>query len=248
MMVQCDMTQMIKDAVGGQVIKVLLAGRPTLFRHGVRVILRGSQPFWQLQEVDDFSALVDAATSNAPDLVLLDEHLPALDGLAGLRRLHVLLPQARLLVLGDAQDREQILDAINAGAQGYLMKSADQPQVLAAINTLLCGGIFAPAFLIRSAARLDMPNEDGAAPKANGLTGRQRDVFDLMAQGYSTKLIARELGLAVGTVKVHLAAIYRALGAHNRTEAVAKTAMAARSPAPVDKTAPVIRLERTYCL
>jgi DNA-binding NarL/FixJ family response regulator len=98
---------------------------------------------------------------------------------------------------------------------GYLPKSADAAQVTVAFNTVLCDCVFAPAALTQ-ARRIP------AQPVAvTTLTGRQREVFDLMSQGFTTKTIARHLGLAVGTVKVHLAAIYRLLGAQNRIEAAA---------------------------
>jgi DNA-binding NarL/FixJ family response regulator len=164
--------------------------------------------------------------ASPPDVVLLDEHLPDLPCFEGLQRIRLMFPQAKIIVLAATDERDRMLDLIDAGAHGCLTTAASPLQVLAAFNSVLCGGVFIPAPTFVSPARETIGMTSRSSPAAGfsigSLTGRQREVFDLMARGYSTKLIARELGLAVGTVKVHLAAIYRLLGAHNRTEAVAR--------------------------
>jgi DNA-binding NarL/FixJ family response regulator len=211
-------------------ITALIIGRPTLFRHGLTGILRDYHAGWILIEHDSVAAIVSDRPNRRPDVILLDERVPDLDGIHGLRRIRALFPAAKILILSDDDDRDQVLDFIDAGANGYVTTSANPSQVLAAFNTVLCGGVFIPASPRRAAGRLLSRTSQGFIPKGftpkgfdmAGLTGRQRDVFDLMARGYPTKVIARELGLAVGTVKVHLAAIYRLLGAHSRTEAVAR--------------------------
>lgn len=205
----------------------LIAARPTLFRIGLIGVLKDHQPGWHITAADTFRDSTAASLHRAPDIVLVDEHLPGLNGVEGLHQVQHAYSQAKILVLANTDDRERILEFIDAGAHGCLTTSASPSQVLAAFNTLLCGGVFIPA-----GPRDLLPPSPVRAPAGTGfsinnLTGRQRAVFDLMARGYSTKVIARELGLAVGTVKVHLAAIYRLLGAHNRTEAVAKLATAA---------------------
>ena len=231
-------------------ITALIVGRPTLFRHGLTGVLRDHHTSWLLIEHDSVAAIVSDRPNRRPDVILLDERVPDLDGILGLRRVRGLFPTAKILILSDDDDRDQVLDFLDAGANGYVTTSANPSQVLAAFNTVLCGGVFIPASPRPAAGQLasrlphDVPPRgvpprgftprgfapEGFAPRGitpqafsiAGLTGRQRDVFDLMARGYATKVIARELGLAVGTVKVHLAAIYRLLGAHSRIEAVAR--------------------------
>lgn len=205
-------------------VTVIIAGRPTLFRLGLLGILRERHPDWLLIELDTFHAVERSLLETVPDVLLIDERLPGFIGVDDLRRLRALVPDSKILILADADDREQVLDFIDAGTQGYITTSANPSQVLAAFNAVLCGGVFAPASLIQSAAPAAHRMSLLPSSSTGGLTGRQKDVFDLMAQGCSTKMIARELGLAVGTVKVHLAAIYRLLGAHTRTEAVARIA------------------------
>jgi DNA-binding NarL/FixJ family response regulator len=206
-----------------ETVDVLVGGPSTLFRQGLISLLREHRPGWQLAAADSFEAVVNHLRDETPDLLLLDAQLPAMNGLAGLQKLCALIPLPRILVLADSDDRTAILECISVGARGYLTKSADPSQVLCALNTVLAGCVFAPASLtgilpraITVRPRPDLPRSLAA------LTDRQREVFELLAQGYATKSIARRLHLAVGTVKVHLAAIYRSLNAHSRTEAMAR--------------------------
>ena len=204
-------------------IEVLIGGQPTLFRQGLTSLLREQQPGWRLIDADSFDALIDRLRNRTPALVLLDAQLPGMNGLAGLRKLCELAPQPRILVLADSDDRTAILECISAGARGYLAKSADPAQVLCALNTILADCVFAPASLTGALPQpITMRSQPDIHPPLATLTDRQREVFELLAQGHATKSIARHLDLAVGTVKVHLAAIYRSLDAHSRTEAMAK--------------------------
>jgi DNA-binding NarL/FixJ family response regulator len=232
-------------------ITALIVGRPTLFRHGLTVILRDHHQSWTVIEHDSVAAALTARPVRKPDIVLLDERLPdpygapgggVQGGIHGLRQMRGLFPAAKFLILSDDDDRDQVLDFIDAGASGYVTTAANPSQVLAAFNTVLCGGVFIPASPPASVQPASHPTPHPAQRSPHGfaiagLTERQRDVFDLMARGYPTKLIARELGLAVGTVKVHLAAIYRLLGAHSRTEAVARLVAAPAQPDDADMSA-----------
>jgi DNA-binding NarL/FixJ family response regulator len=128
-------------------------------------------------------------------------------------------------VLSDQDDRAAILTCLEAGAQGYILKSTNPDQFVRALETILTGGLFAPASLSGVPIHPPMPTyrqDLQYSPVLAHLTERQRHVFELLAEGCATKTIARRLDLAVGTVKVHLAAIYRTLGASSRLEALAK--------------------------
>jgi DNA-binding NarL/FixJ family response regulator len=204
-------------------IDVLIGGQPTLFRQGLISLLREHRPGWRLADAASLEAVIDHLRQETPALVLLDAQLPAMNGCAGLRKLCALVPTPHILVLADSDDRSAILECISAGARGYLAKSADPSQVLCALNTVLAGCVFAPASLTGILPRAITVRSLPDVPRPlTTLTDRQREVFELLAQGYATKNIARRLDLAVGTVKVHLAAIYRSLDAHSRTEAMAK--------------------------
>ena len=203
-------------------VTALVADQGTLFRHGLIRLLQERRPGWSCAEAGT-AAEVQAHLSVEPvDVVLLDLQLAGGRALANLRRLRELFPTQKIAVLSDSDERGTILDCLSAGANGYILKSATLGQLLRAIETILSGGVFAPAALAGLPERAAPALEPEAIRLAVHLTERQIEVFHLLSQGCATKTIARRLGLAVGTVKVHLAGIYRVLGAHNRVEAIAK--------------------------
>lgn len=206
-------------------IGALIGDRLPFFRHGMIGLLRDSRPGWRLTEAGTFDEVLSHLHGTSPELILLDLQLPGMGGTDGVRRLRSLCPTQKIVVLADSDERETILECIASGAQGYVLKSSSPAQFLRALDTILSGGVFAPASLtgVPSRATVAPPSIDaGMQPSLATLTDRQRDVFRLLAEGCATKTIARRLDLAVGTVKVHLAAIYRVLGAHSRMEAMAK--------------------------
>lgn len=224
-------------------IGVLVADRLAFFRRGMIGLLQESRPGWRLAEAGTYHEVL-AHLHDAPlELLLVDLELPGLDAADGVRHLRSLSATQRVVVLADNDDRETILACLAAGAHGYVLKSASPSQFLRALETVLSGGVFAPASLTGLPLRAPAvaPRvEPGIEPLLATLTDRQRDVFRLLAEGCATKTIARRLDLAVGTVKVHLAAIYRLLGAHSRMEAMAKACggiavpgMLISAPAPV---------------
>ncbi|HUB10730.1 MAG TPA: response regulator transcription factor [Acetobacteraceae bacterium] len=206
-------------------IGVLIADRLAFFRRGMGALLQESRPGWRLTEAATFDEVLSHVHDSRLELILLDLDLPGLGGAPGLSQLRALCPAQRIVMLADTDGRETILDCLTAGAQGYVLKSANPAQFLRALDTVLSGGVFAPASLTGVPLRAAAPaprQEAPLEPILATLTDRQRDVFRLLAEGCATKTIARRLDLAVGTVKVHLAAIYRLLGAHSRMEAMAK--------------------------
>lgn len=183
-----------------------------------------------LRETDPSITLLAAANRDDtermlalhPDcaLVLLDLALPGTRGmefLVGLLRDH---PQRPIVVLSATHDRATVDAAIAAGARGFIAKTADAREIVAAIRAALAGKRpvtrdIAPR-VAEAAARL--------APGVYGLTGRQADVLNLLIQGKPNKMICRDLALSEGTVKVHVSAILKALNVHSRTQAVVELA------------------------
>lgn len=200
----------------------LIAEAHTLMRHALVALLREARPEWHCDDVADLEELRSRIGEASPALVLIDLRLCNLDGL---RQLRVAFPHTTFVVLSDQDERGTILACLEAGAQGYILKSTNPDQFVRALETILTGGLYAPASLSgmpihppMAAYRQDVQ----LSPVLAHLTERQRHVFELLAEGCATKTIARRLDLAVGTVKVHLAAIYRTLGASSRLEALAK--------------------------
>jgi DNA-binding NarL/FixJ family response regulator len=194
----------------------------TLMRRALVALLREARPDWHSEDVSGLAELKTVLLETSPTLVLIDLRLCGLDAL---RELGQTFPRTTFVVLSDQDDRATVLACLEAGAQGYILKSSSQDQFIRALETILMGGMYAPASLSATPIHPPVPayrTELKPNPALSHLTERQRHVFELLAEGCATKTIARRLDLAVGTVKVHLAAIYRTLGASSRLEALAK--------------------------
>jgi DNA-binding NarL/FixJ family response regulator len=201
---------------------VLIAEPHTLMRRALVALLRETRPEWFCEDVEGLDEMRARLHQSSPTLVLIDLRLGGIDGL---RQSRAAFPHTTFVVLSDQDDRATILACLEAGAQGYILKSTDPDQFIRALETILTGGLFAPASLSGAPIHPPVPQsrpEFRLNPLLHHLTERQRHVFELLAEGCATKTIARRLNLAVGTVKVHLAAIYRTLGASSRLEALAK--------------------------
>jgi DNA-binding NarL/FixJ family response regulator len=170
----------------------------------------------QVLEAGDFAAVLAHLGDAVPDLVLIDLNMPGMDGLHGLRRLREAFPALAIVVASGQDDPATIRAALEIGANGFIPKIDPPDLLLQALRVVRAGGVYIPA---RSNGDL-RGIMTGPSPNASGLTPRQLDVLRLLLKGEPNKLIARQLGLTEGTVKIHIAAILRALQARNRTEAV----------------------------
>jgi len=225
------------QGIGQGSVTVLVASPPSLVRYGLRSVLQSLRPGWAVSESDTLEMTLEVLGHYTPDLLLLDVRLPGVNGVNAMRLLAEQMASPHIVVLADGGHRSEILHWIDGGAQGYLTKSAAGSQVVCALETVLLGGIFAPATL---SAHADAGGNSGlphastnpitepyssssGSTRAADLTERQRAVLELVLQGHNTKMIARHLNIAVATAKVHLAAIYRMVGARNRSEVIVKT-------------------------
>jgi two-component system, NarL family, response regulator LiaR len=187
-------------------------------RQGLRTFLELQEDIEVVGDVADGSAAVEAAIDRGPDVVLMDLVMPGIGGLEAIRLLRERRPQARVLVLTSFQEDEKIFPAVRAGAAGYLLKDVEPLELVRAIRTAHAGeAVLHPAV----AARLmeEFASEDVRSAAESGLTGREREVLELIARGLANKLIARELGIAEKTVKSHVSAILAKLGVTDRTQA-----------------------------
>ncbi len=168
-------------------------------------------------------ALVDR--EGDADLLILDLSLPGVTGTELMEEIVRRQPMLKILVVSGLADQESIMRVLQLGAAGFVPKSLDTELLSSAIDFVLKGGVYIPSklltesqkdgFFTRTAARLKAP--ESAPPH---LTDRQLDVLAQLAKGAPIKRICRELDLSEGTVKTHVAAIYRSFGASNRTEAL----------------------------
>lgn len=206
--------------------RVLLADDHEMVRMAMRAALAPLGPGLEWIEAEDAaSAEARLAEQPPPELALLDLNMPGSQGAEWIAHLRRTWPDVRLVVVSAQEDPGLVRELIALGVAGYIPKSDRAEVILQAVRLVLSGGSYAPLRLLDGA---------GARPAARdeALTPRQHEVLECLARGLPNKLIARQLGLTEGTVKVHLMAIFRALDARNRTEAVLAAQRRLQRPAP----------------
>jgi DNA-binding NarL/FixJ family response regulator len=200
------------------VIRVCLVDDQTLVRQGIRSLLGVADGIEVVAEATDGAEAVLAIETDPPDVVLLDLRMPGHDGIWALRTLRERGIKVPVLVLTTFDDDELVLQAVRAGASGYLLKDVTLEQLVGAVRTLSEGRTMVqPAVTERllRAVRTDQP-----VPDAPALTERELDVLRLLAGGYANRDIAAALFLAEGTVKNHVSSVLSKLGVKDRTSAV----------------------------
>lgn len=205
-------------------IRALIADDHELFRSGLKQLLIDALDVADVREAETFDQAIEILTSEgAGDLVLVDLRMPGMSGAEALAALRDGFPDAKIAVVSAWEERPDILAALAAGVHGYIPKSLPSAEIANAIRGILEGRIYAPAAIGRREP--GAPVETQIAPAGDGadkLTARQKEVLNELLKGRSSKEIARALDIAEGTVKIHLAAIYRAIGVRTRAEAIAK--------------------------
>jgi DNA-binding NarL/FixJ family response regulator len=195
---------------------VVLADPHVLFRMGMRQLLPSLGSAVEVIEADSIEALVGSL--ERADLLLVDPTGPGMGGLGALHEIRASRPDLPIVVVSGSEDRAAVDRALSLGARGYVTKTTPSELTLAALRLVLSGGSYVPAtYLSRQAP---VAASTAAAAGASSLTPRQREVLELLARGCPNKEIAQRLGMAVGTVKIHMTAILRALEVKNRTQAV----------------------------
>lgn len=194
------------------------------------MLLADQSSHYEFLEADGLDTVLAALASHNADLLLVDLGMPGMNGAESLRALREAYPETKVVVITGSSDRSMILECLSAGVHGYILKSSSSEEIERAISTILSGQIYVSSTLAqfnttsKPQTTINASAEQTSTPDVPQepfkFTLRQLDVLRLLRQGHPTKAIARELDLGPGTVKIHLAAIYRILRARNRTEAV----------------------------
>ncbi|MFI1018465.1 response regulator [Streptomyces sp. NPDC020965] len=211
-------------------VRVLLADDEELIRHAVGMILRHADGIEVVGEAVNGEDAVRVAAETRPDVALVDIRMPVLDGLATIERLLLLQPRPRVVMLTTFGDEENVTQALRAGATGFLLKDEGPQELIRAVRAAAVGdAVLSPG--VTGAVIERMLNSGAGTPGAEkasdadtdrrlaSLTGRERDVLALLAQGLANLEIGRQLGIGVGTVKTHVSAILEKTDTDSRVQA-----------------------------
>lgn len=203
-------------------ITILIADDQTLFREGIKDILTSEKWVEVVGEAADGVEAVAMAKKLKPDVVLMDIKLPKMDGINATRKIREVCPQVNVLMLSSFEDEAHVLDAIQAGANGYLSKMLPAAELVNSIKTFTTEGLMIPQQLMGKLLHGLRKMGDTAAPSQATLTKTEIKIMDLLGKGMSNKELAKELNCSVKTIKNHLNSAFHKLGVSSRTEAVVK--------------------------
>jgi DNA-binding NarL/FixJ family response regulator len=204
-------------------IRVMIVDDDAIVRAGLHTVLSSDEAIEVVDEAPDGRRAIQRARHRQPDVVLMDVRMPELDGISATRELLAAAPEAKVIVLTTFERDEYILGALKAGASGFLLKRTPPEDLIAAIHTVAAGdALLSPSVtrrVIDRMARQPLVGQ-GADPRLGDLTPREREVFELIAQGLSNREIARALVVEETTVKSHVKRLLMKLDARDRVQAV----------------------------
>lgn len=200
-------------------MKILLADDHPLFREGIKPVLRKLDTHAEIIETRDYPSAFEATHhARELDLALIDLCMPGMPGVEGIIRYRAAFPAVPVVVVSASEQLDDIQKLLGAGALGYLGKSASSEVILGALRLVLAGGVYLPPSLLEQAG-----GDEGIGKELGRnttLTRRQIQVLRQLADGKTNKQIATSLKVTEGTIKIHMAAIFRVLKVNNRTEAL----------------------------
>lgn len=202
-------------------IRILLADDHTILRNGIRAILEDEPGMDVVGEAEDGRTAVSLATQLKPDIVIMDIAMPLLNGLEATRQIKRTCPGVKVIILSMHDNEEYIIQVLEAGAMGYILKDAAARELIQALRTVYRGeAVLSPAItriVIEDYLRWGgvRPTED-----ADALSPRERETLQLIAEGYTSKQISEILVISVKTVQAHRNSLMQKLHLHNRGELV----------------------------
>jgi two-component system nitrate/nitrite response regulator NarL len=212
-------------------IDVLVVDDHTLFRRGLIALLSQDNRFRVGCEAGDLGEALRCLTHHQPDLVLLDNHMPGVRGIDGIPALREAVPSVRIMMLTVSESEDDLVAALRAGADGYLLKTSESETLCESIIRVMAGdSVVSPEMTAKLVAALRSgPAPAGVVPRAadapgvtappsDELSNREREILRLIARGESNKAIARELDIAETTVKIHVQHILRKLNLSSRVQ------------------------------
>jgi DNA-binding NarL/FixJ family response regulator len=203
-------------------IRIVVADEHALFREAVRVVLEAEPDLHVVGDVSDGSQAASEARRSKPDCILLDSGLSVRDGVSATRRIKQDVPECRVLVLAGEENQEALIEALEAGASGYLTKESPLEELIDAVRAVHRGETLVPprmlGGLVSGLIRRREDQED-ALRRMSRLTRREREVLGLLARGAGNVAIAESLVISPETARTHIQNVIAKLGVHSRLEA-----------------------------
>lgn len=196
-------------------IRVMIVDDHAMMRSGLEQLLSGDPEMTIAASLGDGSEAVAQVEAIQPDVVLMDLSMPVMGGVEATAAVLARCPGVRIVVLTSFSDRERIIEALQAGAIGYLLKDSEPDDILRAVRAAAEGG----APLAPLAAKQLLGEFFQRARANSAISSREREVLTLVAQGLQNKQIARTLGISEKTVKAHLTSTFQRIGVEDRTQA-----------------------------
>ena len=219
---------------GGEPARLVLADDHDLVREGIRAVLEGEPDLVVVGEAENGRQALEICLKERPDLVLMDVRMPEMDGLAATRAIKEQLPETSVVMVTMHESPDYLLEAIKAGAAGYILKDAAGERLVEAVRRTLEGEAplsegLAMQLLVQmvneseqSAGMLPEAKKRRRGPLPKGITPREAEVLRLLAQGRTNPQIAQDLAVSRGTVKIHVQNIISKLGVSDRTQAAVR--------------------------
>ena len=204
-------------------IRIVLVDDHAVIRQALRMLLESQNELEVVADVENGREAVQVVEKLQPDVVLMDVVMPGLNGLEATRQIRRSCPSTRVVMLSGFVDEDQLLDSIRSGASGYIIKKSDVSELVLAIQTVHRGNSYFSSALSEGFDLAEVLYQAKRSDQRNGveaLTSREREVLQLIAEGYTNQGIANELYISVKTVEAHKAHIMTKLHARNRTDLI----------------------------
>lgn len=200
-------------------IRIIIVDDHTLFRNGLVSLLNSLPGLKVIAAVENGHQAIKSANDLQPDVILMDIQMEGINGIEATRQIVQTSPHIGVIVVTMFDDDDSVFSAMRAGARGYILKGADQEDVLRAIHTVAKGeAIFGPSIATRLMNFFNQPNKP-VSPAFPDLTDREREVLDLIAQGLTNSDISSKLFISIKTVRNHVSNIFNKLQVSDRVQA-----------------------------
>lgn len=204
-----------------ETIRVFIADDHHLFRDGMQALFRSIDDIAIVGEASDGKTAIEQITETQPDVVLMDIQMPGLNGIEATRKIAAISPHIGIIIVTMYDDDDSVFSAMRAGARGYILKGADQHEMLRAIRAVSQGeALFGPAIALRLMDFFSDLSPNVVADVFPELTEREREILDLIARGQNNQEIADQLHIANKTVRNHVSNIFSKMRVADRAQAI----------------------------